>query len=151
MAIEVKIVDPLAKFDEAVPLLEANWRESGSPIEFIAEDTRTFYRNVQRVGALFAAGAYDGADLIGYCIITIIPHPVNHSVIICNADGVYLKPDYRKGRTLALLMEAVRLVARKHSCFSISWHAQSGSDFATVLAERIPPLSNYFWEALSYE
>lgn len=151
MGIEIKIVDPMDNFEVAGQMLMANWKEAGSKIEIKLPDMRLFYEHLQRMGALFAAGAYDAGKLIGYCIVTIVPHPFNHAIKICNADGVFLSPDYRGGRVLAGLMKAVRKLAREHNVFAIQWHAPAGSAFAAALAARVTPLSNYFMEVLSYE
>lgn len=148
MPIEVKIVDPIENFEQAVPLFQASWAETGFPFPFVPEDAKKFYSHVASLGMLFAAGAYDGDELVGYCIITIVPHPFNHSIRICNADGLFIFPDYRKGRVLASLMEAARIIGRKYGAHSVHWHAQANTEFARMLPSRFENISNYYREIL---
>lgn len=148
---EFKIVDPIENFDEAEPLLKANWRESGVDMEFIPEHAKLFYSRLADFGILFAVGAYKDGELIGYCISTIVPHPLNHKARICNADGMYLAPEYRKGLVVAEMMRLTETIARNHEASAIQWHAPAGSSFSEALAARYKPLSNYFRQDLKYD
>ena len=149
--IEVKVVDPLANFDEAAAMLQANWDESGSPIPFVVEDARNFYTYLGQNNALFAVGAWDEGKLIGYCITTIVPHPLNHSVKICNADGMYVLPEYRGGMVLGRIIRAVQRLAQLEGANHLHWHAPAGSEFGEALAKRMIPISNYFREDVPRE
>lgn len=149
--VEIKLVDPIANFDQAVELLEANWKESGNPFEFNAVDAKSFYTHMAEMRLLFAVGAYLEEKLVGYCIVTIAPHPLNFSIKICDANGLYLIPDLRGGRTLSKITNAVRLLAKEHNANLIHWHAPAGSDFSKALASRFTPMSNYFREELVYD
>lgn len=152
MAVEIRVAsDPIAHFDEAIPLLEANWEESNMPIDFIADDARKVYQYMTAQGILFAVGAYDDDEMVGYCIATIAPHPFNHVVMMVNIDGIYLKPQYRKGRAGVQLMSTIREMAKKRAAYAINWHAPAGSDFAKTLERSFTPLNNYYTEKLGYE
>lgn len=151
MKIDVTIVDPITHFDEAADLLAANWKESGTPIEFVPADAKRFYEYMADNHTLFAAAAFDGSALVGYAIVTIVPHPLNHSVIICNCDGIYLEPHLRGGRIVAEMMKVIRSMAKDRHAHSVHWHARAGSPFSEALAARFVPISNYFREQLSYE
>ncbi len=145
--VEVRVEDPLEKFDEALPLLEANWRESGSPIEFKAEDVRQFYAYMAEMGAISAVGAWNDEQLVGYAITTFGPHPMNHSVRICNVDGLFLHPDFRMG-IAGRLMNSVKDLAVIEGAHYIHWHSPAGSDFSKALAKRTTPMSEYFREVV---
>lgn len=159
MAIEVRVAtDPMQQFDEALPLLEANWEESAIPIPFIAEDARKFYNHLAGqgtlltgTGRLFAVGAYDNDELVGYCIANIAPHPLNHVVQIAHVNGIYLKPKYRKGCAGAGMMAAIKELAKEREAYAINWHAPTGSVFAKTLASRFDPLNEYFMERVRYD
>lgn len=148
MNVEIKVVDPIVNFDAASQMLLDNWAESGTPMPFKLEDTRRFYQHLAAVGMLFAVAAYEGTVLIGYCIVTIVPYPMNHSYFVCNADGLYIRPEYRSGLVLGRMMEAVRFLAKDNKARAIQWHAADGSPFVDMLAARFPRLSHYFREAL---
>lgn len=147
--IEIKFVDPIANFDQAIELLRANWQESGQPFDFNTNDAKLFYTYMAHVNSLFAIGAYRKDELVGYCIITFAPNPLNHSVKICNVDGLYLLPELRGGRIFSKMTNAVRDLAHKHNVNYINWHAPAGSIFATVLESRFTPVCNYFREELT--
>lgn len=150
MAIDVIMVDPITHFDEAASLLAANWAESGTPIDFIAKDAKKFYEFLASKHVLFAAAAFQDSTLVGYAICTVVPHPLNHSAIICNCDGIYLMPGLRGAHIVASMMQAIRQIAYEHKAHSVHWHAAAHSNFATALAKRFIPISNYFREELVY-
>lgn len=151
MTVEIKIVDPIANFDAAAQMLLDNWAETGSAMPFNLEDTRKFYQHLAAFGLLFAVAAYEGNVLIGYCIVTIVPFPMNHAYRVCNADGLYIRPEYRSGTILGRVMEAVRFLAKDNKAHFIQWHAAHGSPFVDVLAERVPRSSHYFREDIPHE
>lgn len=146
MKIDVSIVDPIAHFDEAADLLAANWKESGSPIDFIPADVRKFYEFLAANHVFFAVEARAKGVLIGYAVITVAPFPLNHKVLICDCNGIYITPDHRGSSALARLMSEVRIMAKGHGASAIHWHAPAGSQFNEVLSRRFKPLNNYFVE-----
>ena len=78
--IKVKRVNPIEEWDDAISLIKANWSESNQPIEFNADDARRFYEYLYENSALFAIGAYQLDELVGYCLVSVVPHPFNQSV-----------------------------------------------------------------------
>lgn len=146
--VEIKIIDAMENFDDALPLIEANWKESGSDIELIPEDVKKFYKYMSDMNCLYAAGVYEGDLLLGYCIATFSPHPLNHSIKVCSIDGIYMIPELRKGSTGAKLMDAIRVVAKQQGAHSINWHASPNSDFLKTLESRFTPINSYFREEL---
>ena len=146
--VEIKIIDAMENFDEAVPLIRANWKESGSPIELIPSDVRAFYKYMSDMNCLYAAGVYKEGILAGYCIATFAPHPLNYSVRVCSISGIYLIPELRKGSVTTRLMDAIRTVAKQQGAHSIDWHAAAGSDFLKTLEARFIPINSYFREEL---
>lgn len=150
MTIEVKIVDPIANFDAAAPMLVANWAETGTTMPFNLEDTRKFYGHLAEIGLLFAVAAYLADELIGYCIVTVVPFPMNHAYRVCNADGIYILPEYRGALVLGRMMDAVRFIAKDNNVNWIQWHAAEGSPFVDVLAARVPRSSHYFREDVAH-
>lgn len=148
MKIDVRTVDPIAYFDEAASLLAANWKESGSPIKFIAHDVRKLYGFLSASNVLFAVAAFMANKLVGYAVITISPHPLNNSVIVCDCSGVYLLPSLRGKKVVSEMMRVVRILSKEHKASYAHWHAPAGSRFSKALAKRFTPLSNYFIEKL---
>lgn len=146
--IEVKLVDPLEKFDEAIELYKANWKDSGNPFDVNVDDTKAYYKYMAENNALFGAAAYDDEKMIGYCIVTISPHPLNFSVKILNVDGLYLLPEHRGRLVLDKIRAIVKTLAEDNKVNFIHWHAPAESDFSGALAARYEPISNYYRETI---
>lgn len=150
MAITIKLVDPIESFDEAIPLLKANWKDSGNPFDFNAADTKAFYTRLSAIQIVCAFAAYEDDALVGYCVAVIHPHPLNNSIKICDVNGIYLIPRLRKGSTTMKMTQLVTLFALEADVNYIHWHAPANSEFSRVLASRHEPISNYFREALKH-
>lgn len=151
MGIEVNIVDPITRFEQAKDMLAANMRESNSPVELNAEDTFEFYTKLNDAGILYGIEAVDDGKLIGYCCATITPHPLNASEIVCDANGLYIVSDHRGGGTFNAIITKLEEIARTHRATLLHFHAPAGSDFDKVLALRFTPLSNYYYKELKYD
>lgn len=146
--IEIKLINPLDEAADLLPLLQANWAESGNPFDFIPEDVRATYTFFNNNDALFGVAAYQGDEMVGYCIVTLHPHPLNRSVKICNADGLFLKPELRGGTISGRMMAGIKDIASEHNATIIHWHAPAGSSFGDVLASRMELMSTYYREVL---
>lgn len=149
--ISIRLLDPILNFDKAIELLEANWKETGIPIEFVASNAKTFYEYMAKLNALFSIGVFNEEELVGYCIITMSPHPLNHSIKVCNVDGIYLIPHLRNGKIVFDMMNSVKSIAKVHKANYIQWHASVDSSFLKVLESRFTPINRYFREQLSYD
>ena len=148
MKIIVKEINPIEYFDIAAELLQENWKASGADFDFIPADARKMYEYLNASGALFGSGAFVDGKMVGYCIITITPHPVNHSIRVCSMTGMYLKPEFRKARATLQLMDTVRRIAKENGSTFIDWHGAAGSEFFQVLQARYKPVNGYFREQL---
>ena len=148
MKVEVKEINPIEYFEIAAELLQENWKASGAGFDFIPQDARKLYEFLRANGSLFGSGAFVDGKMVGYCIITITPNPVNHAVKVCSMTGMYLKPEFRKARATLELMDIVRRIAKDHKVDFIDWHAAAGSEFLRVLQARYKPVNSYFREQL---
>lgn len=151
MTLTATVVDPIANFEKAEPLLVANWAETGASIEFKPADLFKFYGYIAKCGLLQAVLIHDGDKLVGYCSLTTVPSPFNHSYLVANADGIYVLPEYRGGRALKLIMDEIEKLARTNKANAIHWHATEGTAFEEVLEARYKPQSRYFRKELAYE
>lgn len=144
--IEIKLVDPMESFDAAIPLLEANWKESGNPFDFDAADTKAFFKKMATINTLLAIGVFKDNVLVGYSVVTIAPHPLNFSIRICDVSGLYLIPELRGGNTFGRISDLIKNLAEEYKANFIHWHAPARSEFSGVLSSRFEPISNYFRE-----
>lgn len=129
-------------------LIKENWKESGVPIEMNIDDTKKTYKALADAGVLFLVMIYDGDAPVGYCAVVTTPHMLNHSVSFVNASGLYVLPEYRKGRAAALIMREIRQFAKHHGAHHIMWHAPAGSEFEKALGLRHRETSSLFMEAI---
>lgn len=149
--IEIRKINVLEHFDEASTLLELNWSEQNSPIELNKEDTRKFYEVMASLHALYGLAAYSEDKLVGYLIATIHPFPLNHSVRVCNIDGLFVVEDYRGGPAFNKMQEAIRQIAKDNGASYIHWHAPTGSMLSGYLMLKHKPLTSYFYETVDHE
>lgn len=125
---EVQIAD---YFDAALPLMQENWQETG--FEFALNPSRDAYIGYQASGLLFALGAFDGDEMVGYCICAVVPHSFNPAVIFCASESLFIKASHRQGTLSArLILEAERTAKQRGARF-ISWHTRAGTPLADAM------------------
>lgn len=146
--IKIEVIDPFENLKDLLPLLKQNWKESGNPFDFVPEHAMKTYDTMSSKSILLCVGAYIRDHLVGYCVSTIYPHPLNNGVKVCNVDGLYVNPELRCGTAAARLMESTRNLAKVHEATMIHWHAPAGTGFAKALESRHTPISNYYREEL---
>jgi hypothetical protein len=149
--VTVRLIDVIENIDRASELIKANWEESGNPFDVVIEDVKSFYKRMSEVGQVITSGAYIMDDMVGYCIASITPHPLNFSIRVCNVDGIYLIPKLRGGVVATRLLHKIRLVAKGCGVDLMHYHAPAGSDYSNALGARFTPVSNYFREVLVYD
>lgn len=91
---------------------------------------------MQDAGVLFAAIAFSGSQIIGYCTAVITPHPFNTSITFCATDALYILPEFRKGRAFYVLSKEIEREAMQRGARFISWHTKAGTSLAKALRKR---------------
>ena len=71
--------------------------------------------------------------MVGYAVITVVPHPHNPAVIVAANDALFVAPDYRHGITSGRLILAAEAEAKRRGARKIVWHARAGTPLATML------------------
>lgn len=112
--------------DEAMPLIREHWQE-------IAEDkdlnelnpNHDLYRRIDDAGALLLLTARVGGDLVGYVLMTVVPHPHYRHRIMASEDAHFLHPDYRNG------LAGYRLIRR-----ALAEAKARGADYVTMRTKR---------------
>jgi hypothetical protein len=89
----VREIDIASHWDAALPLMEANWRETGASFDFAP--SLEFFAQAQALGMLLALGAFHEDKLVGYASGIVAPHPFNPAVKVASVNVLYVKPEYR--------------------------------------------------------
>lgn len=118
-------------WDAALPLMAANWRETGFGFDF--RPARQMYEDAQARGVLLALGAFHDDELVGYCTAVTAQHPFNPEVIVCSTDALYVIPAHRKGTLPGRLIFEMERIARRCGARFVLWHTRAGTPLAAVM------------------
>jgi len=119
----VREIDIAEHWDAALPLMQANWQETGCGFGFAP--SREFFEAAQQRGLFYAVGGFVDGELAGYCGVTIAPSPFNPSVGVASGNPLYVAPAYRGGALCARLMLAAEQIARKRGATFAFWHMRA--------------------------
>lgn len=130
----IREVNIAEHFDATLPLMHANWRETGFAFDFAP--SKQIYESAQASGVLLALGAFHGEELVGYATAVISPHPFNPVVKMCLTDALYVSPLYRGGALPGKLMLTVERFAKERGAQFVMWHTRAGTGLADMLRKR---------------
>lgn len=125
---EINIAD---HFEQALPLLRANWEETGFDAPF--DPSKDQYVAMQGCGALFAIGAFDGDQIIGYSTAIIVSYAHSKRYRYCATDALFVAPTYRHTTIGARLIAETERIAQDRGAHFIAWHTRAGTGFSEVL------------------
>lgn len=128
---QLRIVNPAAYLPQVGALLAANWAETGFDFEFLPDVAA--YQRLYDAGMCFAVGAFEGDEVLGYCTVTVVPHPHNPAVVVASNDALYVRPDHRRGLLAGRLIVTAEREARALGARRFTWHARAGTDLAQVM------------------
>ena len=127
----VQVVNPAELIDRNRPLIQSNWAETG--FDFPFDPDVEAYGRLWDAGYAFAVAAFVGDEVVGYAVITVVPHPHNPAVIVAANDALFVAPAYRNGITSGRLILAAEAEAKRRGARKIIWHARAGTPLATML------------------
>lgn len=128
---ESRIADYIDKTSE---LMQANWDETG--FDFPLNLNKEMYVRFEQMGILVVIGAFDGDEVVGYSIASVLPHPYNPEIACCNSDCLFLRKDYRHTNAGARLVLETERVAKQRGAHRMLWHARGDTEFVDVLLKR---------------
>lgn len=128
---EGSLADNIDKIDD---LLRANWEETGFNFPLKLDKER--YKQFEALGILLVVGAFNGDEVVGYSLASVLPHPFNPDVVFCNSDAMFLHPDYRHTTAGARLKAKTAELAKARGAKRIFWHARGDTGFADMLRKR---------------
>lgn len=129
----VREIDIAEHFDAALPLMEANWRETGCGFDF--KPSRELFVQGQAMGMVYAMGAFIGDELVGYASAIVAPHPFNPEVTCASNNVLYVVPQYRSGVLPGRLMLGMERAAQARGARFVFWHTRAGTPVAEMMAE----------------
>ena len=129
--VKIAIVNPVDWIPKIKRLMDENWAETGFDFEF-APDIE-MYARMYEVGFMFALAAFDDDVVVGYCTVTVIPHPYNQNVLMASNDALFVSPAYRKGTLTGRLMKTAESESKRRGANRFLWHCRAGTTFADVL------------------
>jgi GNAT superfamily N-acetyltransferase len=129
--VRTQILNPAEWIPSIGELLADNWAETGFDFDFNPDVAA--YRRMYEAGMLFAVAAFDDEKLIGYCTVTVIPHPHNPSVIVAANDALFVTPEYRNGVAAGRLILVAQNEAKRRGAVKFSWHCRYGTPLAEML------------------
>jgi GNAT superfamily N-acetyltransferase len=121
----VREINIAEHWDAALPLMRANWRETGCGFDFAP--ARDFFVAMQDATLFLALGGFIDGELVGYAGITLAPHPFNPAVKVASGNPLYVTPQYRGGLMGARLMHLGEEIARARGARFAFWHMRSGT------------------------
>lgn len=125
------LADNINRIDK---LLAENWKETG--FDFPLKLDKERYKQFEALGILLIVGAFNGEDLVGYSLASVLPHPFNPDVVFCNSDALFLHKDYRNGTAGARLLAKTKELATARGAKKIFWHTRGDSALARAMHKR---------------
>lgn len=132
--IEVREGSLADNIDKMAALMQANWDETGFDFDFDLDTER--YKQFEALGILLVVGAFDGEEVVGYSLASVLPHPFNPKVVFCNSDVLFIRKDLRNTSAGARLMAKTKELAKARGANKVFWHARGDTAFAGMLAKR---------------
>ena len=117
-----------------MPLLRMNWAETGFGFDFAPDVARI--DQLQKLGAMFVLGAFDGDEVVGYCSAMVWPHHFNPAIICCNSDALFIREDHRCTSLAFRLVKETERIAKERGAVLQLWHTRAGTKFSNMLAKR---------------
>lgn len=130
----IRPVDVVESITKHRDLMLENWRETGFKFEF--DPSLEAAERMQEKGIMFALGAFDGDQMIGYSTAMIAPHWFNPSQVWCMSDALFVKRDYRGGLTSGKLILATEAEAKKRGATAMLWHTRAGTSLSEAFEAR---------------
>lgn len=113
-------------------LMAAHWAEVEGDRAPLAINWQS-YRVREEAGLVFIQGAYVGDAVVGYCVLSRVPHIHNVEARPARISAIYVDPTYRRQLIgMDLLRWAIR-TAKQVECTEISGHARPGAIAGKIL------------------
>jgi len=121
-------------WEEAMPLLEAHWREVAHYQDIELKPDVETYARMQAAGQLRCYTARDSGRLIGYVVFFVRPNPHYAASIQAHQDVLFVALDYRRGMVGVRLIKVAEQRLRAEGAQVIYHHAKRTNKVGELLA-----------------
>lgn len=118
---------------ELLPLAQAHWREVRWDLDSEIDLDQEKLAAADDAGVYRVFTARQDGELIGYANYWIAHHTQNSTSLEADADGIYLRPDRRRGRTGTELIKFADEALRAMGVRTVYQHVRGARDFGPVL------------------
>jgi GNAT superfamily N-acetyltransferase len=120
--------------EEVKPLLEAHWREIALyQDQFPLNPDYEKYKTLDAAGMAHVVTARANGSLIGYCISFVMPHLHYQDCIVAMNDILFIKKEYRHGRTGMKMIAFTEEELKKLGVHRMIIHVKAQHDFSPLL------------------
>lgn len=118
----------------ARPLLAEHWEEVALNKDLMVLDpNEAAYGLLESAGVLFALGAFDGPDLVGYSATMVQQHLHYKHLRYAVNDVLFVGKQHRNGRLGVRLMRETERVAKERGAQLMLWHAKPDTALEGIL------------------
>lgn len=128
----IEIVNPAPWVSRIQDLLADNWAETGFDFDF--DPDVDAYQRMYDAGVCFGVRGSRGDQTVGYCTVTVCPHPFSRHVVVASNDALFVRPEFRKGLLSGRLILAAEAEAKHRGARRFIWHCRAGTGLANVLS-----------------
>lgn len=118
-------------FEEALPLLQAHWKETVSP-ELTLDPDWDAYRVCEDAGTLYAYGLREDGRLHGYAVYFLQPSLHSKQTHLASQDLLYIAPAYR-GPLAVEFLEWVHAQLKVAGADTVTAHVSVRKDYGPLL------------------
>lgn len=128
-------LEPLTEcLEEMKPMLTKHWKEVAlfqDKIDLIPDYQR--YLNLDKAGILFAYILRKDGVMVGYNLMTFVPHPHYKEDLFAINDIVFIEPDHRHGEATVRLFNHVEADMRVRGASVITYHMKVYKPFEFLM------------------
>lgn len=118
----------------ARPLLAEHWEEVALNKDLmVLEPNVDAYERLESCGALFALGAFDGEQLVGYSATMVQQHLHYKDLRYAVNDVLFVAKSHRSGRAGIRLMQETERIAKERGAQLMLWHAKPETALGAIL------------------
>ena len=119
---------------EAYALFEEHWDEIALNKDvMVLKPYEEKYLAAEEQGTIFILAAWQDDVLVGYSVNFVTNHLHYADMKLCSNDLLFVKKEYRQGRTGMKIMKATEAKAKSLGCHLMLWHAKESTPLANIL------------------
>ena len=118
--------------------------ESGNADLGHALPNKDFYLTLESLDKCFCIGAFDGPDLVGFCVLIIQEH-THYSKIVGWCDSIWIAKPHRKGYTGLKIIRQAQALARDKGAVGVYFSATEGARLSMLFERLFQPKDRVYW------